>query len=348
MTASASADRPEVARPAAPGAGPGERREGQEPGAGPQAGEAGQKADGAAGSPAEKPADMLASGRKLVESFIIAVVTSTGVYLIGSVYTEAYYGRMSIDALALDLPPPYIALQAVHALQSLLAYPVALLLLYLLGRVMASRLPKAWAWLRQLVGRLGRVAILVLNGLVVLPFILAANDAGSHRALIQTTSALSEVVSLIQVVAFVLLVYVVWLSLGPRKFLLAELEKRRVVPMALVIAIFLLGALINTADRARANAERLMTGASDTSLAVTFTMADDRTPPGDDLIFVAMRNSHYFVVERQPDPPSLIPRAFAVPFRAVDSVEFERINEALPADRGIVISLDSLDPGSGP
>jgi hypothetical protein len=68
----------------------------------------------------------LAGGRKLIESVIIAVITSTGVYLVGSIYTEAYFGRMSIDAVALDLPPPYIALQATHAVQSLLVYPVVL------------------------------------------------------------------------------------------------------------------------------------------------------------------------------------------------------------------------------
>jgi hypothetical protein len=323
------------------------RAEGQQSPAAPGAEAVPPKEETPTGSEVEKPAGLLASGRKLVESFIIAVVTSTGVYLIGSVYTETYYGRMSIDALALDLPPPYIALQAVHALQSLLAYPAALLLVYLLMRVTASRLPRAWAWLRQRVERLGRVAILVLNVLVILPLIIGADAAGSNRALIQTTSALSEVVSLIQVVAFALLVYVLWLSLGPRKFLLAELEQRRVAPMALVIAVFLLGALVNTADRARLNAERLMTGASDTSLAITFTMADNRPLPGDQLILVAMRNSHYFVVERQPDPPSRTPRAFAVPYRSVDAVAFERINAAAPADPGIVISLDGLG-GSAP
>lgn len=235
-----------------------------------------RSSDSPTATPANEPA--LAAGRRLVESVVIAVATSTGVYLVGSVYTKAYYGRMSIDANALDLPPSYIALQAVHALQSLLVYPVALLLLYLLDRFSASRLPRARSWLGRQVDRFGRLAILAINGLVVLPLVLAAESAGSNRALIQTTSALSEVVSLMQVTGLALLVYVVWLSLAPRKFLLAELQQRQIVPVVLVIAIFLLGALVNTADRARTNAERLMTGASDASLAVTFTMADGAPP----------------------------------------------------------------------
>ena len=297
---------------------------------------------------AEALADKLAGGRKLIESVIIAVVTSTGVYLVGSIYTEAYFGRMSIDVVALDLPPPYIALQAVHAVQSLVAYPALLLLLYLLDRVVAARLPRVRSWLSDVVGRLGWIACLALNLVVVFPLVRAAETAGSNRALIQTTSALSEVVSLMQAVGLALLVYVVWLSVARRAFLLAELRLHHTLPLALVATMILLAALINTADRARANAERLMTGASDTSLLVQFTMADDRPPPADALIFVTLRNSHYFVVERQPDPPSLTPRAFAVPYRAVDSVEFERVNAAPPSDSGIVITGDWFASFAGP
>jgi hypothetical protein len=304
--------------------------------------EAGLAADHSAVSPAATLADKLAASRRLIESVIIAVVTSTGVYLVGSVYTETYYGRMSIDVLALDLPPPYIALQAVHAVQSLLIYPLALLLLYLLDRFTDERFPRARAWLGRQVDRFGRVGILAINGLVVFPLLRSAVMAGSNRALIQTTSALSEVVSLMQAVGLAVLVYVVWLSLAKRAFLLSELKAHHTVPVVLVVAIILLGALVNTAERARINAERLMTGASDTSLAITLTMADDRPLPGADLVLVAMRNGHYFVVEHQPDPPSLTPRAYAVPYRSVDSVELERINPAPPADKGFVITGDEF------
>jgi hypothetical protein len=295
----------------------------------------------AAAAPASSP--VLEATRRLVESVVVAVVTTTGVYLVGSVYTEAYYGRMSIDANALDLPPPYIALQAVHALQSLLIYPAALLALYLLYRVAAARLPKAWSWTGRQVDRFGRLALLVVNGLVVFPLVMAAASAGSNRALIQTTSALSEVVSLMQMTAIALLIYVVWLSLGPGKLLLAELRQRRILPLALLFALYLLGALVNTADRARANAERLMTGASDASISVDFTMTAGVTPlPRTDLILVALRNGHYFVVERQPDPPSRTPTAYAVPVRAVDLARMERVNPAAPAAVGIVVNLDWL------
>ncbi|MDQ3827385.1 MAG: hypothetical protein M3325_17300 [Actinomycetota bacterium] len=267
-------------------------------------------------------------------------------YLVGSIYTEAYFGWMSIDAVALDLPPPYIALQATHAVQSLLVYPVVLALLYLLDQFTVNRLPRARSWLGRVIDRLGWVAYLVINIIVVLPLGLAAESAGSNRALIQTTSALSEAVSLMQFVALALVAFVVWLSLARRRFLLSELKEHHTLPMALVAAVILLGALINTADRARTNAERLMTGASDTSLAVTLTLADHFTLPTDDLIFVAMRNSHYFVVERQPDPPSLAPRSFAAPYRAVDAVEFERINPVPPSDKGFIINFDNfgIDP----
>ena len=58
--------------------------------------------------------------QRVIESLVIAVVTSTGLFLVGSVYIEAYYSRMSIDATSLDLAPPYIALQAAHVVQSLI------------------------------------------------------------------------------------------------------------------------------------------------------------------------------------------------------------------------------------
>lgn len=193
------------------------------------------------------------------------------------------------------------------------------------------------------VDRFGRLALLVVNGLVVFPLVMAAASAGSNRALIQTTSALSEVVSLTQMTAITLLIYVVWLSLGPGKLLLAELRQRRILPLALLFALYLLGALVNTADRARANAERLMTGASDASISVDFTMTAGVTPlPRTDLILVALRNGHYFVVERQPDPPSRTPTAYAVPVRAVDLARMERVNPAAPAAVRIVVNLDWL------
>ncbi|HEU5423796.1 MAG TPA: hypothetical protein VFU72_09680, partial [Nitrolancea sp.] len=252
---------------------------------------------------------------------------------------------MSIDATALDLPPPYIALQAVHAIQSLLAYPVLLLLLSWLYRVGAARLPKVRTWSGRQLQRFGRVALLVVNLLIVLPLILAAAGAASSPALVQTTSALSEVVSLMQWAGLALLVYVVWLSLGPGTLLLAALQRRRILPIVLLSALYFCGALVDTAGRARANAEHLMTGESDTSMAVTFTLAAGVAPlPRADLLLVAIRNGHYFVVERQPNPPSLTPIAFAIPFRAVDAVHMERVNPAAPAAHGIIVDFFGSTP----
>ena len=76
--------------------------------------------------------------RRIAESVIIALVSSAGLYLVGTVYTDAYYGRLAIEVTSLDLPPPYVALQSVHALWGLLDYPLTLLLVYVLYRVVAS------------------------------------------------------------------------------------------------------------------------------------------------------------------------------------------------------------------
>ncbi len=296
-------------------------------------------------APAAPPRVTVEAARRIIEPVAIAVATSTGVYLVGSVYTDAYYGRMSIDAAALDLTPPFIALQAVHVLQSLVVYPVLLLLLYLLYRAVTARLPHVRSWTGQQLQRFGRPALLVVNGLTVFPLILAAASAGSNPALIQTTSALSEVASLMQFTGLALLIYVLWLSLGQRKLLLAEFQQRRVLPIVLVFVLYLLGALVQTADRARANAEQLMTGASDATMAVSFTMATGvATLPSADLLLVTIRNGHYFVVERQPDPPSPTPSAYAIPIRAVDAIHMERVNPAAPASGGIVIELFPAPP----
>jgi len=70
--------------------------------------------------------------RRIAESVIIAVISSAGLYLVGSVYVDAYYGRLAIEATSLDLPPPYVALQSVHGLWGLLDYPLLLLLVSVL------------------------------------------------------------------------------------------------------------------------------------------------------------------------------------------------------------------------
>ena len=68
------------------------------------------------------------TARRIAEFIIIAAASSAGLYLVGTVYTDAYYGRLSIEVTSLDLAPPYVALQSVHALWGLLEYPLILLL----------------------------------------------------------------------------------------------------------------------------------------------------------------------------------------------------------------------------
>src|SRR3712207_9544382 len=69
------------------------------------------------------PSPVLGTAQRFIESAAIAVATSTGLYLVGWVYTDAYFGRMSIEVTSLDLAPPFIALQSAHVLEALLEYP---------------------------------------------------------------------------------------------------------------------------------------------------------------------------------------------------------------------------------
>jgi hypothetical protein len=286
------------------------------------------------------PRVTLEGARRVLESVIIAVITSTGLYLVGSVYTEAYYGRMSIEASALDLTPPYVALQAIHVVQSLLEYPVTLLALYFLSRFVITRLPRVRTWKASLLQRFGRLALLIANGLIVLPLVLAAVNATLDPALVQTNSPLSEVASLMAVGGTALVAYVLWLSVGPRQLLLTELQHRKPVPIVLLFALYLLDALVATAHDATVDAEQFMTGASDSSMAAVFTMASGVQPlPSTDLLLVTIRNGHYFVVARQANPPSQIPVAYAIPVRAVDAVQMERVNPAAPAPQGLLIEV---------
>ena len=45
------------------------------------------------------------TARRIAESVIIAVISSAALYLVGSVYVDAYYGRLAIEVTSLDLPP---------------------------------------------------------------------------------------------------------------------------------------------------------------------------------------------------------------------------------------------------
>ena len=282
---------------------------------------------------------MLGTAQRVIESAVIAVATSTGLYLVGSVYTDAYYGRMSIEVTALDLAPPFIALQSAHVLQSLLQYPATLVSFYLLYRLVSSRL----GWLRvtydRILRRFGRLFLLIVNLAIVAPLLAAGIKAGLDEATMGASSILSEVAGLMGSFGLALLIYVFWLSLGRREIILSQIRARKIIPIVLLFALYLLDALIATANEAAADAELLMTGLSNTSTTITFTMtAGVRGPPGTELIFVTARNGSYFVVERQPVPPSQRPVAYAIPIDAVDFARVQRINDS---DQNLIDVLEA-------
>jgi hypothetical protein len=271
----------------------------------------------------------LDAARRVIESLIIAVVTSTGLYLVGTVYTNAFFGRMSIDAAALDLTPPYIALQSVHVVESLLQYPLIVGMIYLLYRGIVSRFPVVLSWARKATQRFGRLALLIANILIVLPLLNGVVNIGQDLAVEETSDVLGEVGSLIVITSVVLLVYLLWLSLVRREFLLTQLREHKLLPITLIVVLYLLDALIVTAIDAGLDAELLMAGLSDRSIAVTFTMASGAEfAPSKDLLLVAIRNGHYFVVQRQSIPPSRQPISYAIPVRAVDAIQLQRVNAA--------------------
>jgi len=283
------------------------------------------------GTPAEA-SPVFGAAQRVVESAVIAVATSTGLYLVGSVYTDAYYGRMSIEVTSLDLSPPFIALQSAHVLESLLEYPVALLFFYLLYRVLTSRIPRLRSWYNRARQRFGRVFLLIVNLLIVSPLVVSAVRAGIDAGISSTSSVLSEVTGLMGTFGSLLVFYVIWLSFGPRQVILDQIRERKLIPIVLLSALYLLDALIATANGAVEDAELLMSGESDSSIEVVFTMASNtrNTLPSSGLLLVTARNGNYYVVERQPSPPSRRPVAYVVPYDVVDSARTQRVNEASP------------------
>ncbi len=276
------------------------------------------------------PSPVFSTAQRVIESAAIAVATSTGLYLVGSVYTDAYYGRMSIEVTSLDLSPPFIALQSAHVLESLLEYPSALLFFYLLYRVLTSRLPRLRSWYDRVKQRFGRLFLLIVNLLIVSPLLIAAFQAGIDAEISGASSVLSEVAGLMATLGSLLLFYVLWLSFGPREVIISQIRQRKIIPIVLLFALYLLDALIATANGAAYDAELLMTGEAESSVAVEFTLTEGArdTLPASELILVTSRHGNYYVVERQDFPPSRRPVVYVVPFDAVDSARMQRVNEA--------------------
>ena len=294
------------------------------------------------------PSPTFGAARRLGESFAIAVATSTGLYLIGSVYTEAYYGGMSIEVTALDLSPPFIALQSTHVGLSLLEYPLALFLFYGLYRLLWSRLEWARAWYDRVHQRFGRLVLLIVNLALVFPLVMSAIQVFLDPTTSGAAWILSDVAELMGILGIMLLLYLIWISLGPRRLLLTELREHKLIPIALLAALYLLDALIATANDAALDAELLMTGQSDASMAITVALANGVTadlPP--DLILVTARNGNYFLIEQQEVPPSPRPIAYVLPFRAVDVAYTRRVNDAdLEIEDWMIEAWDLDDPAS--
>jgi hypothetical protein len=261
------------------------------------------------------------SARRIAESVIIAVVSSAALYLVGSVYVDAYYGRLAIEVTSLDLPPPYVALQSVHALWGLLDYPLSLLIVAVLYQTIASPSRRLGKWFGRARERSPRLVLVLANIIVVAPLLL--NAAASLRDWeLPHRSALTEIASVLGYVGLILLGYVLWLGWNQRRFLLTEIQARKLVPIALVFTAYLLSALVTTGVVAELAAEDLLTGASPASLRVTFV-----TKPGvlpelaeQELLLVAARNGAYYVVVREPSPPGPWATSYAIPFSSVDAV----------------------------
>ena len=278
------------------------------------------------------PNSVFGAAQRVIESAVIAVATSTGLYLVGSVYTDAYFGRMSIEVTSLDLSPPFIALQSAHVLESLLEYPSALLFFYLLYRVLTSRIPRLRSWYDRARQRFGRLFLLIVNLLIVSPLLVSAVQAGIDAGISATSSVLSEVTGLMGTFGSLLLFYMIWLSFGPRQVILTQIQERKLIPIVLLAALYLLDALIATANGAVGDAELLLTGAADSSIEVVFTRTQGvrDTLPSSGLLLVTARNGNYYVVERQDSPPSRRPVAYVVPFDSVDSARTQRVNDSNP------------------
>lgn len=285
----------------------------------------------------------IGAAQRLVESVLLAAATSTGLYLVGSVYIDAYFGRMSIDATSLDLAPPYVALQAMHVLPSLLEYPITLGILVGLYRLLGRRLSRArdaYAWMRS---RMGRIFLFLINLIVVSPLLLATVRSMLDPLTMMSASVVSEVNELMQVFGGLLLIYVFWLSFSARRDILTELRRHRWVPIVLLGMLYLLDALIASAHGAAQDAELLMSGFSSSSLAITF---DD--PSGElanlqqkDLLLVIARGGIFYVVERQPYPPSAQPVAYMIPG---DQVANARVQRVMPATQELMIETPDGTP----
>ena len=258
--------------------------------------------------------------RRVSESVIIAAISSVALYLVGFVYVDAYYGRLSLEILPVDLPTPYVAMQSIHAVWGLLSYPLTLLIAIVLYRVLADPARGSGQWLAHARERWPRLLPVLANLLVVAPLLLKAGESWQAGELAHR-SVLTEITSVLGYMGVILLAYVLWLG-WQRRFLLSEIRARNTVSLALVFATYLLSALVFTGEAAELAAVDLLTAASPAATRVTFV-----TKPGvypeladTDLVLVAERSGTYYVVARETSPPSPWATSYAIPASAIDAV----------------------------
>ena len=144
----------------------------------------------------------LDAARRIGESVIVAAVTSAGLYLVGSVYTDSYYRRLSIEPVSLDLAPSYIALQSAHALRVLLEFPSTLLLLYILYRTFSSQVRRFQGWFDRARQRFPRLVLIITNLIVISPLLVGAVQASMQQQTLIPDSVLAEVTSGLEEAAY--------------------------------------------------------------------------------------------------------------------------------------------------
>jgi hypothetical protein len=196
-----------------------------------------------------------------------------------------------------------------------------LLLVYVLYRTIASPSRRLGQWRIRARERFPRLLPVMVNLIVVAPLLLDAAGSLREREL-PHRSVLTEIDSVLGYVGLALLVYVLWLGWDQRRFVLSEFQARKPVPIALVFTAHLLSALVVTGIVAELAAVDLVTGSSPASLRVTFVMKPGVLPElaEQELLLVAARNGAYYVVVREPSPPSPWATSYAIPFTAVDAV----------------------------
>ena len=103
--------------------------------------------------------------------------------------------------------------------------------------------------------------------------------------------------------------------------MLSDVRARTLVPIAVVFTAYLLSALATTGVVAELAAVDLLTGASPASLRVTFVTKPGVLPElaAQELLLVAVRNGAYYVVVREPSPPSPWATSYAIPVTSVDA-----------------------------